>query len=317
LLHIDADDLTALKLGDSETVRVGDFVLAVGNPFGLGQTVTSGIISALGRSGLNIEGYEDFIQTDASINPGNSGGALLDIDGDLIGINTAIIAPSGGNVGIGFAIPVSMAKAVMDQLLEFGEVRRGRLGIIIQDVTPELAEALDLDTAEGVVITQVQPGSAAEDAGLAAGDVIVAVDDTPVVNSSGLRNRIGLTPLGEDIDVAIMRDGRRRTIEVEVGTGGQQTLEGGDTFARLQGAEFRNMDSGDPRYRDAAGPVVANIEQGSPAWRNGLREGDVILGINRTRVTNVDELSAVIERSGSTIALDVLRGNTRLFIVVQ
>jgi len=247
LLKIDADDLSEIELGDSETVRVGDFVLAIGNPFGLGQTVTSGIVSALGRSGINVDGYEDFIQTDASINPGNSGGALIDIDGRLIGVNTAIIAPSGGNVGIGFAVPVAMANAVMEQLLEFGEVRRGRLGIIIQDVTPELAEALDLETAEGAVITQVQEGSAAENAGLAAGDVVIAIDDRPILNSAELRNNIGLTPVGEDIDVTIMRDGRRRTFEVEVGTTGQLALAGGDTFARLQGAEFTNMDRDHPR----------------------------------------------------------------------
>lgn len=317
LLKIDADDLHELPLGDSERVRVGDFVIAVGNPFGLGQTVTSGIVSAVGRSGLNIEGYEDFIQTDASINPGNSGGALVDIDGDLIGINTAIIAPSGGNVGIGFAVPVAMASAVVEQLLEYGEVRRGRLGIIIQDVTPDLAEALDLEIAEGAVITQVEPGSAAEDAGLQAGDIIIAVDDNPIQNSTELRNRIGLTPVGEDVDVTIFRDGRRRTIEVEIGKGGQLSLAGGDTFSRLQGAEFRNMDPGHPRYGDAPGPVVASVEQGSPAWRNGIREGDIVLAVNRVRVRNVDELRSVLERSSGAIALNILRGNTRLFIVVQ
>ena len=317
LLKIDADDLTELPLGDSEAVRVGDFVLAIGNPFGLGQTVTSGIVSALGRSGINVDGYEDFIQTDASINPGNSGGALVDIEGDLIGINTAIIAPSGGNVGIGFAVPVAMAQAVMQQLLEYGEVRRGRLGIIIQDVTPELAEALDLATPRGAVITQVQPGSAAEEAGLMAGDVVIRVDGTEIMNSSELRNRIGLTPVGENIELTVLRDGRRRVIDVEIGTSGQLTLAGGDTFARLRGAEFRNMDPGHPRYDDAPGPVVGNVEQGSPAWRSGLRDGDIILAVNRTRVRNVDELSAALESSGPTIALNILRGNTRIFIVVQ
>lgn len=317
LLKIEPDKLTDLPLGDSEGVRVGDFVVAIGNPFGLGQTVTSGIVSALGRSGINVDGYEDFIQTDASINPGNSGGALIDIDGKLIGINTAIIAPSGGNVGIGFAVPVAMAEAVVQQLLEYGEVRRGRLGIIIQDVTPELSKALDLATAEGAVVTQVQPGSAAEKAGLLAGDVVTAIDGKPVKNSSELRNRIGLTPVGESIDLTVYRDGRRRTIEVEIGKGGQLSLDGGDTFSRLQGAEFRNMDPSNPRYGDAQGPVVGSVEQGSPAWRNGLREGDVVIAVNRVRVRNVDELSAALERSGSTIALNVLRGNTRLFIVIQ
>ena len=317
LLKINADDLQELAFGDSEAVRVGDFVVAIGNPFGLGQTVTSGIVSALGRSGINVDGYEDFIQTDASINPGNSGGALVDIDGNLIGINTAIIAPSGGNVGIGFSVPVAMAEAVMEQLLAYGEVRRGRLGIIIQDVTPELADALDLDLAEGAVITQVQPGSAAEASGLLAGDVVVAIDDMTISNSAELRNRIGLTPVGEEIEVTILRDGRRRLVDVEISNSGQLTLAGGDTFSRLQGAEFRDMDASDARFNDARGPVVGRVEQGSPAWRNGIREGDVILGVNRVRVRDVDELSDVLDRSRSTIALNVLRGTTRLFIVVQ
>lgn len=317
LLKIDADDLTEVDFGDSDSVRVGDFVLAIGNPFGLGQTVTSGIVSALGRSGINVDGYEDFIQTDASINPGNSGGALIDVDGRLIGVNTAIIAPSGGNVGIGFAVPVAMAKAVMEQLIEYGEVRRGRLGIIIQDVTPELAEALDLESPEGAVITQVQAGSAAEEAGITAGDVIIAIDDKPILNSAEVRNRIGLTPVGEDIEITILRDGRQRTFDVEIGTTGQLSLPGGDTFARLQGAEFRNMEPGHPRYGDAMGPVLATVEQGSPAWRNGLREGDIVLGVNRERVRNVDELAAALDRSGNTIALNILRGNTRIFVVIQ
>lgn len=317
LLKIDADNLRELPLGDSDRVRVGDFVIAIGNPFGLGQTVTSGIVSALGRSGINVDGYEDFIQTDASINPGNSGGALVDIDGNLIGINTAIIAPSGGNVGIGFAVPVAMATAVKEQLIEYGEVRRGRLGIIIQDVTPELAEALDLDIAEGAVITQVEPGSAAEEAGLLAGDIIAAVDGRPVLNSSELRNRIGLTPIGEGVELTIYRDGRRRTVEVEIGKGGQVSLAGGDTFSRLQGAEFRNLDPSHPRYDDARGPEVASVEQGSPAWRSGIREGDIIIAVNRVRVRNVDELRSVLERSNGAIALNILRGNLRLFIVVQ
>ena len=229
LLKIDAKDLTALPLGDSEDVRVGDFVLAIGNPFGLGQTVTSGIVSALGRSGINADGYEDFIQTDASINPGNSGGALIDIDGDLIGINTAIIAPSGGNVGIGFAVPVAMAEAVMKQILEYGEVRRGRLGVTIQDVTPELAQALDLDTAEGAVITEVQAGSAADKGGLLAGDVVVAVDGVAVLNASELRNRIGLTPVGEALDITVMRDGRRKSLDVEIGVTGQLAIAAGSS----------------------------------------------------------------------------------------
>ena len=317
LLEIDADQLTALELGDSTTLAVGDFVVAIGNPFGLGQTVTSGIISALGRSGLNIEGYEDFIQTDASINPGNSGGALVDLDGRLIGINTAIIAPSGGNVGIGFAVPAHMVDSVMEQLLEYGEVRRGRLGIIIQDVTPDLANALDLDTVEGAVVTQVEPDSAAEEAGIRAGDVIIEVEGQPVAGSAALRNLIGLMRVGEEVDITLLRDGRRRTVESAIGKAQAATLEGGKTVPKLSGAEFRNLDSTHPRFGDVQGVLVAQVDQGSPAWRNGLRSGDVILGVNRREVATVEALSEALEAAGPTVALNLLRGNTRLFLVIQ
>jgi len=317
LLKIDADDLTELTIGDSSDLKVGDFVVAIGNPFGLGQTVTSGIVSALGRSGLNIEGYEDFIQTDASINPGNSGGALVDLDGRLVGINTAILAPSGGNVGIGFAIPANMVSAVMQQLLKYGEVRRGQLGIIIQDVTPDLAEALELDTVEGAVITQIQPGSPAEAAGLRAGDVVVAVDGQPVAGSSALRNRIGLLTIGEKVDITVLRDGRRRTINAEIGETENVALSGGQTVPKLAGAEFRNLDSSHPLYGEVQGVQVANVEQGSPAWRNGLRSGDIILSVNRNGVSTVDELSEALQQAGPTIALNILRGNIRLFLVIQ
>jgi S1-C subfamily serine protease len=204
-------------MGDSDDLKVGDFVIAIGNPFGLGQTVTSGIISALGRAGLGIEGYEDFIQTDASINPGNSGGALVNLRGELIGINTAIIGTAGGNIGIGFAIPVNMARRVMEQIVAFGEVKRGELGIVIQDLTPELAEGLRLDVNEGAVVAQIVPGSAAERAKLERGDVIVAVDGHPVRDASDLRTKIGLHRVGETVELTILRDGRERELEIEIG----------------------------------------------------------------------------------------------------
>jgi serine protease DegQ len=216
LLRIEADNLTELAIRDSDELRVGDYVVAIGNPFGLGQTVTSGIVSALGRSGLNIEGYEDFIQTDASINPGNSGGALITLDGQLVGINTAILAPSGGNVGIGFAVPTTIATAVMAQLIENGEVRRGQLGVTIQNVTPELSEALGLPGTTGALVSSVALGSAAEEAGIASGDVIIAVDGDPVDGTTDLRNRVGLTPLGEVLDVTLIRMGEERTVEVTI-----------------------------------------------------------------------------------------------------
>jgi serine protease DegQ len=320
LLRIDADDLTAIPIGDSDGLEVGDFVVAIGNPFGLGQTVTSGIVSALGRSGLNIEGYEDFIQTDASINPGNSGGALINLDGELVGVNTAIIAPSGGNVGIGFAVPSDMAGEVMEQLLEYGEVRRGRLGILIQDVTPDLAEALELGVVSGAVITQVEPDSPAEQAGLLAGDVIVEFNGEAVDGSADLRNKVGLVRLGATAEIVLIRDGRRETLEATIGQDSGVALAddgAGATIDKLQGAEFRNMNASDPQYGSVTGVVVIRVEQGSPAWRNGLRQGDIITAVNRSQVETVQELSSAIRQAGSAIALNIIRDEARLFIVIQ
>ncbi|NJO67440.1 MAG: Do family serine endopeptidase [Rhodospirillales bacterium] len=217
LLTIDADGLSELPFGDSSGLRVGDFVIAIGNPFGLGQTVTSGIVSALGRTGLKVGGYEDFIQTDASINPGNSGGALIDLRGQLVGINTAILSPRGGNIGIGFAVPSNMARGVMDQLTRFGEVRRGRLGVTVQDVTPDMGDALGIETGAGALVAQVEPGSAADQAGILSGDVIVAIDGQPVTSATALRNRVGLIPLGETVDVSLIRRGRALSIVAIVG----------------------------------------------------------------------------------------------------
>lgn len=214
VLQIDADHLTALPLGESDRLRVGDFVVAIGNPFGLGQTVTSGIVSALGRTGLTSEGYEDFIQTDASINPGNSGGALVNYQGELIGINTAIIGPSGGSVGIGFAVPVNIVRSVMEQIIEHGQVQRGRLGVALQDLTADMAESLRLDNLEGALIAQVQQGSPADRAGLRAGDVVIAVDGRPVHNATELRNRIGMTAAGTPMELQVNNKGRNRTVTV-------------------------------------------------------------------------------------------------------
>jgi serine protease DegQ len=317
LLKIDAGNLTALEIGDSDALEVGDFVLAIGNPFGIGQTVTSGIVSALGRSGLNVDGYEDFIQTDASINPGNSGGALINLDGKLVGVNSAIIAPAGGNVGIGFAVPTNMAREVMNQLLEFGEVQRGRLGIIIQDMTPSLAEALDLDVAAGAVVTQVEPDSPAEQAGLAPGDVIVEFNGEMVEGSADLRNRVGLVRLGSSAELTYVRDGRRETVEATIGRSTGLAAEGGQTIERLRGAEFRALDPNHPQYGRVQGVLVAEVDQGSPAARNGLRAGDIITAVNRRPVQTVQALSEAIRQSRAAIALNVVRDNVRLFVVIQ
>lgn len=316
LLQIDARDLTALAVGNSDRLRVGDFVLAIGNPFGLGQTVTSGIVSALGRSGLNIEGYEDFIQTDASINPGNSGGALVNLRGELVGINTAIVAPAGGNVGIGFAVPTNMAKAVLDQLVSFGEIRRGRLGIAIQDVTPDLAEAMRLDRPTGAVVTNVERGSSAERAGLTAGDVIVAVNRDRIDGASDLRNQIGLSPIGQKIELEVIREGKRRTLTAEVAKIRVATAPAGEATPQLRGAMLRDLEPGSGRS-GGGGVLVASVERGSPAWRLGLREGDVIVAVNRAEVGSVAEASRALSGAGPVVALNVRRGNTMLYMVLR
>jgi Do/DeqQ family serine protease len=216
LLQIPPENLTAVPLGDSSRLQVGDFVLAIGNPFGLGQTVTSGIVSALGRTGLGIEGYEDFIQTDASINPGNSGGALVNLEGQLVGINTAILAPGGGNIGIGFAVPINMARDVMDQLIRYGKVRHGRIGVAIQNLTPDLARALGTTRTEGALIARVEPGSTAQRAGLRSGDLIIAVNGAPIRNASELKNRVGLAQIGDEVQLTVDRSGVERMVRVRI-----------------------------------------------------------------------------------------------------
>jgi serine protease DegQ len=218
VLKIDADNLTAVEFADSDRIRVGDYALAIGNPFGLGQTVTSGIVSALGRSGLGIEGYEDFIQTDASINPGNSGGALVDLRGQLIGINTAILGPSGGNVGIGFAVPANLAKQIMADLIKNGDVKRGQIGIRTQDLTPDIASSLGIDSGDGALIAQVAANSAAANAGLQAGDLIVAIDNVPVHNVADLHKRIDFAHVGDALKLSILRDGKSSTVKVTIET---------------------------------------------------------------------------------------------------
>ncbi|MFW8593570.1 DegQ family serine endoprotease [Cribrihabitans neustonicus] len=317
LLQIDAENLTALELGDSDRLKVGDYVLAIGNPFGLGQTVTSGIVSALGRSGLSVDGYEDFIQTDASINPGNSGGALATFDGRLVGINTAIIAPSGGNVGIGFAVPANMARAVMDQLIEHGEVRRGRLGVVIQDFTPDLAEALDIGTGTGAVVTQVEPGSAAEDAGLQPGDVILSLDGRAVAGSADLRSQVGLKRVGSEVKLEVMRDGSAMTLTATLREGETVAAAADRRFDRLAGAELRNLQPGDPDYGALEGVLVASMDPGSRAARSGLEAGDLILAVNRSPVSSVTELRHELARAEGALALTVQRGAARIFLVMR
>ncbi len=308
LLHVEAANLKALPLGDSEALRVGDYVLAIGNPFGLGQTVTSGIVSALGRTGLNIEGYEDFIQTDAAINPGNSGGALVNLRGELIGINSAIIGPSGGNVGIGFAVPSNMARAVMAQLIKYGEMRRGRFGATSQDLTPDLAKALGLSISEGVVIVEVASGGPAARAGLRRGDVVTHMNGHKVRSSADLRNQIGLLAPGEPVELRVVRDAQTRTIRASIESVPSGRASGREAVPELAGAAVGDNEDG---------VVVVTVERGSSAWNHGLRAGDIIAGVNRRPVRTARELLTALSRASRPIVLNVVRGDYVFAIVLR
>jgi Do/DeqQ family serine protease len=316
LLRIPAENLVELKMADSGRIEVGDFVVAIGNPFGLGHTVTSGIVSALGRSGINPEGYEDFIQTDASINPGNSGGALVNLRGELVGVNSAILSRGGGNIGIGFAIPSNMARSVMDQLLEFGEVRRGLLGVTILTITPDIAEAYDIKESQGALVSQVMPESAAERAGVKVGDVIRSVDGKSVSNANELRNTIGLKRSGDTVELEIIRDKRKRTIKARLGEQASQVqVSAQEIHPGLQGAELETLDASSPRYEGEAGVLVANVDPGSPAAQRGLRPGDLIIGVNRRKVSNLGELQQAAQ--GQALLLTIRRGNANLILPIR
>jgi len=314
LLKIEADRLVAAKPADSDALQVGDFVVAIGNPFGIGQTVTSGIVSALGRSGLSSEGYEEFIQTDAPINPGNSGGALVNLKGELVGINTAIIGPSGGNVGIGFAVPINMARAVMRQLIRFGEVRRGRLGISMQDLAPDRARALGIFNGWGAVIAEVQPESPAARAGLRAGDVVTEVNGRPVQTASSLRARLGVLPVGEAVVLSVRRDDGAHTIRARIGEIEARHAQQGRRIPELEGATLAAV-RGDESRGTESGVLVVSVKAGTPAFQHGLRPGDLILGVNRRRVGSVEALAARLRAPGRT-TLNVLRGDFLLTIVL-
>jgi Do/DeqQ family serine protease len=311
VIQIPHDSLTAAPLGESDNLQVGDFVIAIGNPFGLGHTVTSGIVSAVGRTGLGIEGYEDFIQTDASINPGNSGGALLDLRGRLVGINTAIVGPSGGNVGIGFAIPISMARAVMDQLIANGKVERGELGILVQDLTPDVAKAMGVKVTHGAVIAQVMKNSAAEKADLKAGDVIDAVDGEAVHSGADLRNKVGLKDVGQTVRLSVLRNGKNLTKEVKLTSKSVGRIEGATLDERLDGATFGSVREGGP-----AGVAVVEVSRTSRAYSAGLRSGDVITSVNRQPIESVGEFETAVQAAKDVLVFNVQRGDAVLFIVI-
>ena len=315
VIQIPAQGLRAINIGDSDSLRVGDFVVAIGNPFGLSQTATSGIVSALGRSGLRIESYEDFIQTDASINQGNSGGALVNLRGELIGVNTAILDRGGGNVGIGFAIPGNMVVSLTAQIIEFGEVRRGRLGVHIQDLTPELAQAFGVEAGSGALISKVMPDSAAKAADLREGDVITMVDGRAIKGATELRNVIGLARADEEIELTYIRDRksfnkkiRIRAVVAESGRGIQisESFEG----ARLEDVDDSSSQNGQPGIR------VVEVASGSAAWQAGLRSGDIILSVNRQWVFSLDDLVQIVNGRTSGLLLNIQRGESALFLVI-
>ena len=325
LLKVMADDtpFTEIPMGDSNAVAVGDYVVAIGNPFGLGQTATAGIVSAMGRSGVNIESFEDFIQTDASINPGNSGGALVDINGRLLGVNTAILSGTGGSIGIGFAIPSNMVREVVEQLLQHGDVQRGRIGIAIQDATPGLAQALELTTNRGALVTQVEPGSPADQAGIQAGDVVVAIDNQSIDSSADVRNTVGLVRAGESVAVTALRDGDRRTVRTVVApdseTGGGAATRAADphSVSLLAGATIMELPRDHPAYGRATGVWVSAVAPGSAAARFGLRADDVITGVNRGSIDSVTALTAALNNAKPPVALQVQREGRSLFLLVH
>ena len=310
VIAIDAEDLVEISIGDSEAIKVGDFAIAIGNPFQLAHTVTLGIVSALGRSGLGIESYEDFIQTDASINPGNSGGALVDLEGRLIGINTAILGASR-NVGIGFAIPVNMAMNITEQLIEHGEVKRGRLGVIVQTLTQDLADAFGLDQEKGVVITEVEPGSSAEKSGIEPGDIILSVNGREIEDSADIRNYIGLLRMGSKVVLEVLRDDDKLEITAYITARKIASADGDRYDRRLSGAVLSESDD-----VEKPGIEIKEVKGGSAAQRNGLREGDIIVATNRRTVRDFDDFKALIKED-KPLLLKVLRGSYSMFLVLR
>ena len=310
LLQIKAKNLTALKRADSDALQVGDFAVAIGNPFGLGQTVTSGIVSAMGRSGLGIEMLENFIQTDAAINSGNSGGALVNLNGELIGINTAIVAPGGGNVGIGFAIPANMANNLVQQIIEHGEVRRGVLGVMGQDLTSELAKGFGIETQHGGFINEVMPDSAADKAGIKVGDIIVSVNGRSIKSFQELRAKVATMGAGSKVEFGLIRDGDKETVTAILGESTQAAeAAAGSVHPMLQGAKLETANS--------SGVAITEVAQGSPAAMSGLIKGDIIVGVNRTKVSSLKALKSALEDQKGAVALKIKRDKTSLYLILR
>ncbi|MCC4782192.1 serine endoprotease DegQ [Vibrio splendidus] len=308
-----AKNLTQIKVADSDKLRVGDFSVAIGNPFGLGQTVTSGIVSALGRSGLNLENFENFIQTDAAINSGNSGGALVNLNGELIGINTAILGPNGGNVGIGFAIPSNMMKNLTEQILDFGEVKRGMLGVQGGEVTSELAEALGYESSKGAFVSQIVPESAADKAGLKAGDIIVSINGKRIDTFSELRAKVATLGAGKQIELGVIRDGKSKNFDVTLGESTNSKTQAEKLHEGLAGAELTNTNESDV----ATGVKVSSVAQGSPAEAYQLLKDDIIIGVNRQTVKNLAQFREILEKQPGVLALNIQRGDRTIYLVIR
>ncbi|AIX75137.1 MAG: serine endoprotease DegQ [Mixta calida] len=308
-----ASNLTQVKVADSDQLRVGDFAIAIGNPFGLGQTATSGIISALGRSGLNLEGLENFIQTDAAINRGNSGGALVNLNGELIGINTAILAASGGNIGIGFAIPGNMAMELAQQLIATGEVKRGQLGIKGTEMTADMARAFNVDAQRGAFVSEVLPKSAAATAGIKAGDIITSVDDKPITSFAELRVKIGTTPPGKEVKIGLLREGKPLSVTVKLDASARTMSSDELMTPALQGASLSDGQLPDGNK----GVKVDSVQKGTPAEQIGLQKDDVIIGVNRTRVQGLDEMRKVLASKPPFLALNVVRGGESIYLLLR
>lgn len=317
LLQIQAKNLTAIPMVDSNQLKVGDIVAAIGNPFGLSQTVTSGIISALGRTTLGIENYENFIQTDAPINPGNSGGALINAQGELIGINTAILAPARGSVGIGFAIPANMAKSVMQQLIEYGNVQRGALGIAAQDITPELASAFHLSTGKGAVITLVTPNTPAARAGFQVGDIITSVNGAAITNANDVVNSIGFLRVGSSATLSLLRSGKPIAITVRLLDPKKRKEISEQTDPFLYGVGLKDFTLLSPLHGNIKGVLIVSVEEDSNAWRADLLPGDVITSANQQSVTDINSLKKIVSEAKDTVLVNVLRGPGAVFLVIS
>jgi Do/DeqQ family serine protease len=320
VIQVQANNLTELPMADSGQLRVGDFVVAIGNPFGLGQTVTSGIVSALGRSGLGLKSFEDFIQTDASINVGNSGGALVNLRGELIGINTAILnggGASSGSIGIGFAIPINMAHDIMLQLVEFGQVQRGRLGAQGQDLTPELAQAFGVSLNNGFIVTQIESGSPAQKAGLEIGDVITVANNKRIRSSQEMINLVGLLRMGQSMDVTLYRQGKKRQLVVVIEPIDIAVLEGEHLLQKLTGAKIGQVSESSLKYGLITYLQVLEIENDSSAWRAGIRESDILYSINKELIPTFEQALEIISNNQGGMILNIQRGNRALYLVIK